>query len=292
MLNNQLAADLGAMFKAEEIALMWTKGTALVARTDGRADLRPSADLDALFQWQDVDRILALAKARGWTPRLGLHENRNRARYVNTELSFDIGNHGQLDLHWMPRLPFAHDEKLQTWLWNDPSRSVDGTGVFYASDTWLLIEIIDHGLNVNTVYPIRWLVDAVRFLEQRHAMIDWQALTDIVIRNKLHYSYLIGLQTLAAYSAHVPDTVLARLGQKRVGFLDRDELQNRVGAKDMSQAYLTHLALTKLRRAPSKRYFKFPPNPLSRRVKLSLRTRLLIAGRNVFTRLFFPLWYL
>jgi len=292
MLNQQLSSQIGALFKAEGIPLMWTKGAALVARTDQRADLRPSADIDALFRWEDVDRILKLGEAQGWKPRLSLIRNKARARYVNTELSYDIGARGELDLQWRPRMAFTYDTQIQPWLWQDPTRVADDTGTYYASDTWLLIEVLDHGLNANEVHPIRWVIDAVRLLEWRHASIDWEMFVEIVTRNKLHYCFYIGLQAVAKYSPHIPQSVLDQLQKTRVSFLDKEELKARLSAQNLAKAYSAQHALNRLRREPSKMYYKSPVNPLLRRLNISMPARAIIAARNIFTRVLFLLWYL
>ncbi|NOR61142.1 MAG: hypothetical protein GQ535_01440 [Rhodobacteraceae bacterium] len=292
MLNQQLSGQIGALFQAEGIPLMWTKGAALVARTDQRPELRPSADIDALFRWEDVDRVLELGEAQGWKPRLGLMKNKARARYANTELSYNIGARGELDLQWRPRMAFTYDTQIQPWLWQDPTRAEDKTGTPYASDTWLLIEVLDHGLSANDVHPIRWVIDAVRLLEWRHASIDWEMFAEIVTRNKLHYSFYIGLQAVAKYSPHIPQTVLEQLQNTRVTYLDREELKARLSAQNLATVYNTQQALNRLRRAPSKMYYKSPVNPLLKGLDISVKTRFIIAARNVFTRIFFPLWYL
>ena len=292
MLNKQLSRQVGTLFKDAGTPLMWTKGAALAARTDQRPDLRPSADIDALFRWEDVDRILDVAEAQGWKTRLGLLRNKARARYANTELSYDIGARGELDLQWRPRMSFTYDTEIQLWLWQDQTRILDETGIRYASDTWLMLEILDHGLNANEVHPIRWVVDAVRLLEWRHESIDWEMFVDIIIRNKLHYCYSIGLQTLAAYSPHVPQSVLDRLQNTRVTFLDREELRARLCAENLAVAYVAQQSLNRLRREPSKMYFKSPVNPFRRELDISLRTKLIIAARNITTRILFPLWYI
>ncbi len=292
MLNQQLSGQIGALFQGEGIPLMWTKGAALVARTDQRADLRPSADIDALFRWEDVDRILELAEGEGWKPRLGLMKNKARARYANTELSYDIGARGELDLQWRPRMAFTYDTEIQPWLWQDPARHEDETGTPYASDTWLLIEILDHGLNANEVHPIRWVIDAVRLLEWQHERIDWEMFVKIVTRNKLHHSFLIGLQTVAKYSPHIPQSVLDQLKNIRVTYLDKEELKARLSAENLAKAYNAQQSLNRLRREPSKMYFKSPVNPLLKKLNISMPARAMIAARNVVTRLLFPLWYL
>ncbi len=292
MLNRQLATQTGALFRDAGIALMWTKGTALVARTDQRRDLRPSADLDALFRWPDVERILELATAQKWQPRLGLMADRAKARYLNTEISYRIGARGELDLQWLPRLSFAYDGELQDWLWQDPPPARDDTGTPYANDTWLLLEVLDHGLAANAVYPIRWVVDGVRLLHWRHDSIDWAAFVDIVTRNKLHHSYLLGLQTLARYSPHIPGFVLQALQKRPVNYLDREELKIRLSAENLTQAHAGQLTLNRLRREPSKRYYKSGADPLNRQMRVSPKTRATIAARNITTRLLFPLWYL
>ncbi len=291
MLNQQLSREIGALFKAEGIPLMWIKGTALVARTDQRRDLRPSADLDALFRWEDVEHILALAGREGWTPHLGLLKNLKQARYVNTELSYKIGAYGELDLQWRPRMAFTYDRRIQSWLWQDPSRVQDATGTTIASDTWLFIEILDHGLVANEVYPIRWLVDAVRLLHWRHENIDWGMVLDIIKRNKLHHHYFSGLESVARYSPHIPPFVMDALRKTPVNFLDREELKARLSAENLGKGFFAQQALNKLRREPSKLYYRSVVNPLSRNMDLSVATRLTFAGRNVLTRVLFPLWY-
>lgn len=292
MLNQQLSTQLGDLFRDEGIPLMWTKGTALVARTDQRRDLRPSVDLDVLFRWEDVDRILELGKAQGWKPRIGLMKNRTRARYYNSEISYNIGARGELDLQWLPRMAFRYDTQIQPWLWQDPTRAQDVSGTPYASDTWLMIETLDHGLNVNEVYPIRWVVDAVRLLQWRHESIDWQMFVNIVKRNKLHHSFYVGLQTVARYSPHIPQFVLDALQQTPVNYLDEEELKARLSTKNLGKAFVARNALNKLRHEPSKRYYKSTVSPLNRKLDVAMKTRLIIAGRNLYTRILFPLWHL
>jgi len=177
-------------------------------------------------------------------------------------------------------------------LWQDPTRAEDETGTPFASDTWLLIETLDHGLNANEVHPIRWVIDAVRLLAWQHAHIDWEMFVKIVARNKLHHAFYIGLQTVAKYSPHIPQSVLAALQNTRVSFLDKEELKARLMAETLANAYIAQQSLNRLRREPSKMYFKSPVNPLVKSQLITAPTRGIIAARNVFTRLLFPLWYL
>lgn len=291
MVNRRLADEVGRLFITENIPLMWTKGTALVQRIDKRPDLRPSSDIDAIFKWRDVERVIALGNNLNWTPRSGISDNRDYARHANTELSYSIGQLGELDLEWNPRTPFCYDPTLREWMWQDTGLAQDQNGISYASDTWLLIEVIEHGVSANAVYPIRWVVDGIRLLESRHQNIDWQKFIEFAKLYKLHHTFAIGLAVIARYSDHVPQWVLNKLEEMPVSYLDKEEYRSRVTSEDLGVAHRVKYYLNQLRRKPSRQYYKSPPSPLRRGIPVTIRTRFLVAFRNLFTRLLFPLWY-
>ncbi|MBL4807070.1 MAG: nucleotidyltransferase family protein [Rhodobacteraceae bacterium] len=288
MINRQLAIQTGEAFKNAGIPLMWTKGHALVRRVDNRPELRPSSDIDGIIKWENVDQIGKLADQLGWKSKFLLVKNRQIAWFRNSEMSFHVGNSGLVDLSWQPRMPFTFDPFVNDWIWQHANPAVDAQGIPFANDTWLLLETIEHGLRANSVYPIRWLVDAVRLIERRHRSIDWDMLEDIAKRYKLQLVLGTGLTEISKYSTLVPDQILENLSNFRPTAMDREEHRARTFAPDNNEGHTVSFKINQLRRAPFSVYRKSPLNPIGQRGLLSPLSRGKIALLNILARLTTP----
>ena len=258
LINRQQAETIGCLFNEADLPLVWTKGTALANRIDQRPELRPSSDLDALIRWQDTERVIELARQQKWTPNISLRKNRKRARYLDSEISFYMGREGALDLAWKPRTPFTYDPFISNWIW-ETSHQKDCNGILFACDTWLLLETIEHGLYVNSVYPIRWVIDAVRLIDTCKETIDWPMLLDLSARYRLTHLLFTALKIVEKYTENIPEWVWAKQKRFRPSLLDKAEFRVRIISPDLDTAYPAFLALNRLRREPLHLWTKLPP---------------------------------
>lgn len=289
MVNRQLAIQTGEAFVNAGIPLIWTKGHALVNRIDNRPELRPSSDIDGIVKWESVDQISKLAEKLGWQSKFSLMKNRQLAWFRNAEMSFHVGNSGFVDLSWQPRMIFTYDPFVNDWIWQQSEPTIDPQRIPFVNDTWLLLETIEHGLRSNSVYPIRWLVDAVRLIERRHSTINWDVLESIAERYKLQFVLASGLAEIAKYSRLVPEQILTNLSGFRPSAIDREEHRARTFAPDVTVGYDVSFKINQIRRAPFRIYRKYTLSPFGQRGLLSPFSRAKIALLNIAARLSKPI---
>ncbi|MEO8531024.1 MAG: nucleotidyltransferase family protein, partial [Deltaproteobacteria bacterium] len=231
-----------------QIPLIWTKGTALAATVYPSPNLRPSGDLDGLLHWDHLPRLAALAEKLGWTSYLGQQGPAAGHRYRGSELSWKLPGGIALDVGWMPRRTFAFDPFVIEYVVANARRAPDQLAV--ADTTWLFIEAIEHGLSANPVWPIRWVVDALRLIEISGAQIDWEFIVDIAQRYKMQSLMLLGLETLSAFTNEIPDMVIAALSRHQPTRLERDELSARLNLATVKDNFLVVQRYNVVQRAP------------------------------------------
>lgn len=263
------------------VSLIWTKGTALANTIYPEHHLRPSSDLDALCQWDDLDNIFNFARANGWESKLGEREYDNNRRYSGSEMSWIMPDDVVLDVGWMPRVSFAFDPYMMNWL----KQQAGGTPVSYANPTWLLIEAIEHGLSANVVSPIRWVVDAIWIIQTNEGEIEWEFILEITQRYRLNTIMYLGISTVAQFTDKIPQHVIDQLLIGANSSILKDELYARVGHTNLAVNYHVTRRYNLALRAPSRIYLKNVVTPLGTEAKQSINLRCRLAARNIYVRL-------
>ena len=267
------------------IRIVWTKGTALANRVYCRHHLRPSGDLDAICNWNDLPEISKLAAREGWEQKAGKVGTGRERRYIEKEFGWTLPGNIGIDLSWMPRPTFVFDNFLIDRIMADAAQTPGP--VSYAGADWLLIEAIEHGLMANKIWPIRWLVDAIEII--RTNTINWEFILEVALRYKIEAIIFCGLETITKFYPGVPQNVLDTLARHSPEPFAIDEFRARVSVEDLRENTLTNRRYNLMRRAPDRIYRQITSSPLALDGGQSLRLRGGIALRNLRVGLRWPL---
>lgn len=285
--NEALRHKLGALFTSADLQVAWTKGTAISRQYYPTIKERPSGDLDAICQWESVEKLMQLAGDNDWEKHIGPRKLNMGARVMSPELSYDFGKEGALDMQWQPRMPFTFDTAMVDHIFTT-GKPLDADGMLYASATWLLMETIEHGLSYNKVHSIRWVVDALQMLKTDPEGVDWDAFVDMAARYRLGLIMVTGLKALQPFTDHIPDHVITSLKKQKTTGIMRDELAARFVDVGLEDSYMTQRRYNLFLRAPLMTYAVFAPSPVTAAKGLSVRARLAIAWRNLYSRVAYP----
>ncbi len=280
-------AKVSEILTAANLPFVWTKGTALAASIYPDRGLRPSSDLDMLMPWDCLPALVACAKAHGWEGKLGvahLAKGTPFMRYRGSEVSWVMQDGVELDVNWMPRLPFAYDRFAMDWI----MATVAKTGSHIANPTWLLIEAIEHGLNANIVSPVRWVVDALWLIDRHGQDIDWEMVVTLTKRYHLACLMRVGLTVLQDFTDAIPETVMAQIIAIPISAVEMDEFAMRSTTIDHATRDLASVRYNAVLRAPQAIYAKNKLSPRKGGAGVSLRLRGQIAARNLHARLIWP----
>lgn len=208
------------------IETMVTKGPALVLRHYHDLGRRPMADFDIVVHKEDGKRAVEALVENGYrlTETAENLQLVHAASYVN-----ETGR--QFDLHWQV-LPGCTDSR-PFWDLATPV-SLDETNTLAPSSTDLLFHVCIHGLRLNQVAPLRWVVDATMII--RSADIDWDRLVDLSKRYWLGYRMREALRYLRQFDVEVPEIVLASLSKGSVFGLQKSEFELITGRRPKSRS--------------------------------------------------------
>ena len=280
-------AGLESQLKSQGCRLMWTKGTALSQLVYPHPAVRPSSDLDAICSWDDLPALSELATKHAWQIKLGNGVIAKNQRYSGNEVSWALPSGVELDVCWMPRQTFAYDPFLVETTLKQARKQPEFTS--YADPSWLLIEAIDHGLSANLVSPIRWVVDAVWLVDKLGAQIDWDLVFEVGKRYRTTAMLHFGLTIIARFTPNIPDAVLEAMERNKSHPLEVDEIHARAEVVDLGEAYRAARRYNLVLRAPHSIYRRSIPSPLTNDPGQTLRLRLAIAAKNLYSRLIWPL---
>lgn len=276
------------ILKAANVPFVWTKGTALATSIYADRALRPSSDLDMLMPWDGLPALVVCAKDHGWNDKLGVTHftnGRPSMRYRGSEVSWEMQDGVELDVGWMPRLPFAYDPFAVDWIMATGAKADS----HLANPTWLLIEAIEHGLNANIVSPIRWVVDALWLIDRHGQDIDWEMLVTLTKRYHLACLMRVGMTVLQDFTDAIPETVMAQITALPISAVEMDEFAMRSTTLDHAARDLASVRYNAVMRAPQSIYMKNKLSPRKGGTGVSLRLRGQIAARNLHARLIWPL---
>ena len=227
----QAKDQVSALLQRAQTPGLWTKGTALTQMLYRPDEFRVSKDVDVIVRWSDISRIVALADTANWSPKLVARQFDDLGEMESSEISFAIPGLVDVDFSWQPRLPFAFDPALRTWLWD---RSDQGMALQPANPTWLLLETFQHGMSGNKVFPIRWVIDAVLLLDRQRAMLDWPRL--VALAQHYHLTTVVrhGLRIAAAFTDAIPPAVLEQFEALPTSRLEEQEFAAKVTLDDLA----------------------------------------------------------
>jgi len=267
------------LLQQRDCTVIWTKGTALAQRLYPDPALRPSGDLDAICHWNDLPPLLALAKDQAWPLKVGQRVLKPHHRYLSKELSWQLPSGINIDVCWKPRLPFAFDPFLIDHLRAQAKRQPSCAS--FADPNWLLLETIEHGLTANRVAAIRWVVDAIRLIDQQDDALDWDLIIAIARRYRLQTMMHFGLSVVTPFTTALPAHVLPTLARHAEGALAVDEIETRGKLRVSRQGYTVSRHYTLVQRAPDALYRRFAPSPFARLAGVPWRLRLALATRGL-----------
>ena len=157
-LHNQLlfhqATTAIGILQARGMETMVTKGPALVLRHYRDLGRRPMADFDIVIKKERVEEAIEALHTNGFRLKdphqnVGDLSRTHAVSYIN-----ETGR--QFDLHWQ-MIPGCTDGRL---FWDDATRlTIRETTTLAPSPTDLLFHVCLHGLRLNRVAPLRWIVD-------------------------------------------------------------------------------------------------------------------------------------
>jgi hypothetical protein len=213
--------------KEAGIETMILKGAAMISLYYGDPGLRPMSDFDILVPPGQALAAIAAIRCSGWQPRKGIPLN---AKTVTVHYSwpFSLPATTELDLHWYVFdqccYPKADDE-----LWDAAvTGCVDGSSVRGLCATDQLLHTCIHGMEWNTVSPLRWVADAAIIFDRDADRIDW----DRLIRHAQQRRLILAARDTLTYlrdkfHAPVPQDVLSELRRTPVAVNDRLEYRAR-----------------------------------------------------------------
>lgn len=135
----------------------------------------------------------------------------------------------QFDLHWEVIPGCTNSQPF--WDLATPVHLNEAT-TLAPSATDLLFHVCVHGLRLNRIPPLRWVVDASVILTDTE--IDWDRLLDLSRRFWLEYRMREALRYLQQFGIEVADVVQADLPKRRTLSLQRFELEFITGLRRRS----------------------------------------------------------
>ncbi|HEY5564636.1 MAG TPA: nucleotidyltransferase family protein, partial [Rhodothermia bacterium] len=193
---------------------MVTKGPALVLRHYLDYGRRPMADFDIVIKEDGVEAAIEALREKGFRLR---DQDRDAAdRGLTHALSYVNETGRQFDLHWQV-IPGCTDERL---FWDDATPvSLAETMTLAPSATDLLFHVCVHGLRLNRVHPLRWVVDAAVIL--KGSQVNWDRFRHLSTRLWMGHHAREALQYLTRFDLEIPDHALSALSRNNLTSLQR-----------------------------------------------------------------------
>ncbi|HUF11191.1 MAG TPA: nucleotidyltransferase family protein, partial [Rhodothermales bacterium] len=130
------------------------------------------------------------------------------------------------------------DEQL---FWDDATPVAVAEAMTLApSATDLLFHVCVHGLRLNRVHPLRWVVDAAVIL--KGSPVDWDRFRHLSSRLWMGHHAREALKYLTRFDVEIPEDVLSALSRNNLGSLQRLEFELNTGLRRKSTG--TQIAIT------------------------------------------------
>lgn len=256
------ARNFRIQVKAKGLDMVLLKGLALMMRVYRDVGMRASTDVDCYFPANQSATILDIMHASGCTNTASGRRNEDHDASNLFATTFDTPTGERIDLHWFPRRVFGCDAasigQFEAMVQNVEFENENWK---IPSDTWLLLETIDHGVKHSPVAPIRWITDGVNLINLPDSRIDWPLFLEKVRDARIELLAGLGLVELARFGAAIPDEVIGTLMDHRPGYLERMEARNRLRRRGAVLPLLLDEFFMVMRRTPgpvSRRLLGFP----------------------------------
>lgn len=166
--------------------------------------IRPMSDIDMLVGKSDLEETLAILYSFNW----------QKLNVTDHALSLRSKANCTIDLHWYSLKQCCCDHIDQD-LWKYAEvMNFNGTNIYLPSPTDQIWHNCAHGIKNNTLAPIRWVVDVVTVLKERHDCIDWQRFLYESKKRNISLTALQALLYIDKLASHlVPGWVVQELSK-------------------------------------------------------------------------------
>ncbi|MEO8300519.1 MAG: nucleotidyltransferase family protein [Rhizomicrobium sp.] len=220
-------------FNEKGVRTLLIKGLPLSLRYYDNPAVRPMADLDIVVPHEQVQEAFALLRELGWTE--GPYSFDEDIRFHHARQWFHPQG-GELDLHWHV-MQECSNAACDAHFWTGAeSLDVDGVATLQFSPTDALFHAVIHGVRWNREPPIRWIADAITIIRVAGGKIDWNAMVQFAMEQRLTHRLALGLGYLRdAFGAPIPADIVECLRKRRISLLERTE--NTVALHDSESLY-------------------------------------------------------
>jgi hypothetical protein len=206
------ALEAAQVLTDADVPVLFIKGAAMIAMSNGSLGLRPIADVDVLVPEADAERAVTLLMAAGYMaesyPPIG----------VSHGFTLKRPDGSQLDLHWWAFKTAGDDRPMF-----DTAReaTILNRRVLIPNATDCLAMAVANAFR-RSGSPLRWISDAVLIFETDADALDWNVLLERARRPGLRPGLATGLDFLAReFAAPVPPFVLSALREHPVSWRER-----------------------------------------------------------------------
>lgn len=225
------AAKLLKAFEQAGISTMILKGAPLILLHYKDYGLRPMNDIDVMVPTEQSGRALELLEEWGWDPDIEEHlEGSDEFLTFRHAHAFRNADDQSLDLH-RHLLGQCCWEEADVLFWRDAvAVEFQGVKTMALNPSDQLLHVCLHGLQWQSVSPLRWVADAVMVLRaaekatEKQWRIDWQRLEAIALSHRVQLPLRDGLAFLREHlDAPIPPETITALGRIKASRAERLE---------------------------------------------------------------------
>jgi hypothetical protein len=217
------AAKLLRAFEEAGIKTMILKGAPLILLHYKDYGLRPMNDLDVLVPTEQSGRALELLDEWGWDPDIEEHlEGSDEFLTFRHAHAFRNADNQSLDLHRHLLGQCCWDGADDEFWDGAITVELQGMKTLALNPTDQLIHVCLHGLQWQSVSPLRWVPDAIMVLhaaekaQEPHLRMDWQRLEKIAASHRMQLPLRDGLIFLRDHlNADIPNETITALGRMK-----------------------------------------------------------------------------
>jgi hypothetical protein len=215
------AAKLLRAFEEAGIKTMILKGAPLILLHYKDYGLRPMNDLDVLVPTEQSGRALELLEEWGWDPDIEEHlEGSDDFLTFRHAHAFRNADNQSLDLHRHLLGQCCWDGADDVFWDKAITVELQGVKTLALTPTDQLIHVCLHGLQWQSISPLRWVPDAMVVLQaaqtaqEPHLRMDWQRLEKIAASHRVQLPLRDGLIFLRdQLNADIPSETIEALGR-------------------------------------------------------------------------------
>jgi len=225
------AAKLLRAFEEAGVKTMILKGAPLILLHYKDYGLRPMNDLDVLVPTEQSGKALALLEEWGWDPDIEEHlEGSDDFLTFRHAHAFRNADDQSLDLH-RHLLGQCCWEGADDLFWRDAiTVELQGVKTLALNPTDQLLHVCLHGLQWQSVSPLRWVADAIMVLNAAQEAtddkfrIDWKRFETLAASHRVQLPLRDGLVFLREHlAASIPEETIVALGRIKATRAERLE---------------------------------------------------------------------